>query len=180
MTDIDKKSDKDNIDFDINDVIPSHNLRDEWLLLDGQKKSPLEWMIAGFAVAFGIWHILTNLFINEPGLWQNAIHFAGFAFLASTIYSAFGHSTKKPWAIKLDILYGLLVAAAALWVATSESRIYADTLAVTGQAWQFNFFDWTAGGILLFACIDLSRRVAGWVIPILIIISLSYILFLGR
>ncbi|MGK0271731.1 MAG: TRAP transporter 4TM/12TM fusion protein [Cocleimonas sp.] len=184
MTDMDKKSDnKVNIeatDFDINDVIPSHNLRDEWLLLDGQKKSPLEWMIAVFAVAFGIWHILTNLFLNEPGMWQNAIHFAGFAFLASTIYSAFGHNTKKPWAIKLDILYGLIVAAAALWVATSESRIYADTLAITGQAWQFNIFDWLAGGILLFACIDLSRRVAGWVIPILIIISLSYILFLGE
>ncbi len=184
MTDMDKNSDnKVNIeatDFDINDVIPSHNLRDEWLLLDGQKKSPLEWMIAAFAVAFGIWHILTNLFLNEPGMWQNAIHFAGFAFLASTIYSAFGHNTKKPWAIRLDILYGLIVAAAALWVATSESRIYADTLAITGQAWQFNIFDWLAGGILLFACIDLSRRVAGWVIPILIIISLSYILFLGE
>ena len=185
MTNIDKKIDSDKANIDvvnaaIDDVIPSHNLRDEWLLLDGQKKSLLEWMIAAFAVAFGIWHILTNLFINEPGLWQNAIHFAGFAFLASTIYSAFGHNTKKPWAIKLDVLYGLLVAVAALWVATSESRIYADTLAVTGQAWQFNIFDWLAGGLLLFASIDLSRRVAGWVIPILIVISLSYILFLGE
>ena len=185
MTNIDKNANKENIakvaDIgNIDDIIPSHNLRDEWLLLEGQKKSPLEWMIAAFAVAFGVWHILTNLFLNEPGMWQNAIHFAGFAFLASTIYSAFGHNTKKPWAIKLDILYGLIVAAAALWVATSESRIYADTLAVTGQAWQFNFFDWLAGGILLFASIDLSRRVAGWVIPILIIISLAYILFLGE
>lgn len=176
---IDKASDKVTMNS-IDDVIPSHNLRDEWLLLEGQKKSPLEWMIATFAIAFGIWHILTNLFLQEPGMWQNAIHFAGFAFLASTIYSAFGHNTKKSWAIKLDILYGVMVASAALWVATSESRIYEDTLAVTGQAWQFNFFDWLAGGILLFACIDLSRRVAGWVIPILIIISLSYILFLGE
>jgi len=162
------------------DIIPSHNLRDEWLLLEGQTKNPLEWIIAAFAVTFGIWHILTNLYLNEPGLWQNAIHFSGFAFLASTIYSAFGHSTKEPWAIKLDILYGLIVAGAAIWVASSESRIYEDTLAVTGQSWQFNFLDWTAGGILLFATIDLSRRVAGWVIPILIVISLSYILFLGE
>lgn len=162
------------------DVIPSHNIRDSWLLLEGQSKTPLEWMIAAFAIAFGIWHILTNLYLNEPGMWQNAIHFAGFAFLAATIFSAFGHNTNKPWAIKLDIAYGLLVAAAALWVASSESRIYSDTLSVTGQAWQFSFIDWAAGGILLFAAIDLSRRVSGWVIPILIILSLSYILFLGE
>ncbi|MEM8541679.1 MAG: TRAP transporter fused permease subunit, partial [Pseudomonadota bacterium] len=35
------------------------------------------------------------------------------------------------------------------------------------------------GGLLIFAALDLSRRVSGWVIPILIITSLSYILFLG-
>ena len=101
------------------DILVSHNLRDEWLMLEdlkaGQTKTPLEWFIAAFAVTFGIWHILTNLFLNEPGLWQNAIHFAGFAFLASTIYSAFGRKKNKPWAIKLDILYGVLVAASALW-----------------------------------------------------------------
>ena len=162
------------------DILASHNIRDEWLILEGQKKSPLQWVIAAFAVVFGIWHILTNLYLQEPGLWQNAIHFAGFAFLASTIYSAFGHSTKKPWAIKLDIIYGLLVAAAALWVASSESRIYETTLAVTGQAWQFTIVDWAAGGLLLFAALDLSRRVSGWVIPILIILSLAYITFLGE
>jgi len=93
----DSKKDKqkaEQIDEQISDedILVSHNLRDEWLMLEdvkaGQTKTPLEWFIAAFAVAFGIWHILTNLFLNEPGLWQNAIHFAGFAFLASTIYSA--------------------------------------------------------------------------------------------
>ncbi len=166
--------------IDNTDIIPDHNIRDHWLLLEGQSKSPLQWGIAIFAIIFGIWHIATNLYLNEPGLWQNAIHFAGFAFLASTIYSAFGHNAYKPWAIKLDILYGLIVAAAAFWVAASESRIYDDTLAITGQAWQFNNIDWLAGAILLFAAIDLSRRVSGWVIPILVILSLSYILFLGQ
>ncbi len=163
-----------------NDILASHNIRDEWLMLEGLKKSPLQWAIAAFAVVFGIWHILTNLYLQEPGLWQNAIHFGGFAFLASTIYSAFGYSTDKPWAIKLDILYGLIVAAAALWVAGSESRIYETTLAVTGQSWQFTPVDWAAGFILLFAALDLSRRVSGWVIPILILLSLSYITVLGE
>ncbi|MGB1310125.1 MAG: TRAP transporter permease, partial [Leucothrix sp.] len=162
------------------DLLASHNMRDEWLVLEGKSKTPLQWVIAVFAIAFGSWHILTNLYLNEPGLWQNAIHFAGFAFLASTVYSAFGRHTDKPWAIKLDMIYGLLVAATALWVASSESRIYETTLAVTGQAWQFTMIDWAAGGLLLFAALDLSRRVSGWVIPILIVISLAYITFMGE
>ena len=164
-----------------NDItIQSAHIRDDYLLLDGQRKSPIQWFIAIFAAVFGIWHLLTNLILNEPGLWQNAIHFAGFAMLASVIYSAFPKHYQKPWAIYIDLLYGLLIAASALWVAASENRIYEDTLAVTGQAWQFNTLDWLAGGILLWAALDLSKRVAGWVIPILITISLSYIFFLGE
>jgi TRAP-type uncharacterized transport system fused permease subunit len=80
---------------------------------------------------------------------------------------------------RVDVTYGLLIAAAALWVAYAENGVYERTLAVTGQSWQFTWVDWAAGGLLIFAALDLSRRVSGWVIPILIIISLSYILFLG-
>jgi len=79
----------------------------------------------------------------------------------------------------IDLLYGLAVAASALWVAWAESGLYERSLAVTGQGWQFTIIDWVAGLLLIFACIDLSKRVSGWVIPILIILSLSYILFLG-
>tara|TARA_R110002096_G_scaffold103102_3_gene227345 strand:+ start:1284 stop:3497 length:2214 start_codon:yes stop_codon:yes gene_type:complete len=132
-----------------------------------------------FALVFAIWHILTNVYLTEPGLWQNAIHFAGFAFLASITLSPWGKRSGQTWAWIVDIVYGLLVAAAALWVAYAESGLYERSLAVTGQGWQFTPVDWAAGLLLIFACIDLSRRVAGWVIPILIVLSLSYILFLG-
>lgn len=132
-----------------------------------------------FAVVFAIWHVLTNLVLTEPGLWQNAIHFAGFAFLASVTLSPWGKNSGKRWAWIVDVVYGLLVASAALWVAWAESGLYERSLAVTGQGWQFTWVDWAAGLLLVFACIDLSRRVSGWVIPILIALSLSYILFLG-
>lgn len=132
-----------------------------------------------FAVGFAIWHVLTNVYLTETGLWQNAIHFAGFAFLASVTISPWGKRSDQTWAWVVDIVYGLLVAGAALWVASAESGLYERSLAVTGLGWQFTFIDWAAGLLLIFACIDLSRRVAGWVIPILIVLSLSYILFLG-
>jgi len=132
-----------------------------------------------FALCFAIWHVLTNVYLTEPGLWQNAIHFAGFAFLASVMLSPWGKQAHKTWAWVIDITYGLLVASAALWVAWAETGLYERSLAVTGLGWQFTAIDWAAGLLLIFACIDLSRRVSGWVIPILIILSLSYILFLG-
>ena len=128
---------------------------------------------------FGLWHVVTNVHFIEPGRWQNAIHFAGFAFLASTIFSPFGSRANASFAWAFDLAYGLLIAAAALWVAGAENAVYERSLAVTGLAWQLTFLDWAAGFILIFACIDLSRRVSGWVIPILVVLSLSYILFLG-
>jgi len=140
----------------------------------------LEWAIAAFAIAFGLWHIATSLFINEQTIWQNAIHFGGFALLASVVHTGFQRSVRSQTSLLLDLIYGALILLAALWVAGSVDRIYEDTLAITGQSWQFNAIDWMAGLFLLFAAIDLSRRVSGWVIPILILLSLAYILFLGE
>ncbi|NVK02962.1 MAG: TRAP transporter fused permease subunit [Oceanospirillaceae bacterium] len=159
----------------------AHKENREYLLsLDGSKRTRLEWAIAIFAILFGLWHIATNLFINEQTIWQNAIHFGGFALLASVVHTSFQRSVYSQRALLFDLIYGLLIIAAALWVASSVDRIYEETLAITGQSWQFNTPDWIAGLFLLFAAIDLSRRVSGWVIPILILLSLAYILFLGE
>ena len=137
------------------------------------------WLLTCLAVAFGIWHILTNVYFIEPGRWQNAIHFAGFAFFASILYSPFAKWPKTRTTFFISLFYGILIAASALWVAGAENAVYERTLAVTGQGWQLNVVDWLAGFILIIAGIDLSRRVSGWVIPILVILALCYILFLG-
>ncbi|WP_394688744.1 TRAP transporter permease [Hoeflea sp.] len=150
-----------------------------WLSEMPARSSPLRLAVVGFAICFALWHIATNIWLNEPGKWQNAIHFAGFAFLAAVTMSPFGRNSSKAWAIALDFLYGAAIAAAALWVAYAENGVYERTLAVTGQAWQFTWVDWLAGCLLIFAALDLSRRVSGLVIPILVITSLAYILFLG-
>ena len=153
--------------------------REHWLSFD---ESPagftgLRWVLICFAVLFAAWHVATNLLINEPPIWQNAIHFGGFAFLASIIFPVkfFGRSF-----LALDVMYGLVVALSACWVVAAEPRIYEDTLSITGQSWQFNVVDWFAGVILIFAAFDFSRRVSGWVIPVLIVVAISYILFLGE
>lgn len=129
---------------------------------------------------FGLWHVITNVYWNEPGRWQNAIHYGGFAFLSALLYSSFGRLSEKRWALATDIIFGTAIAASSLWIAASENRIYEETLSKTGQVWQFGFLDWAAGIIVIVAAIELTRRMTGWIIPILIILCLSYILFLGE
>ena len=161
-------------------AVNSRVTREYLLDLDGSERTPVEWSVAVFAVLFGLWHIATSLFINEQTIWQNAIHFGGFALLASVVHTGFQRQSRSQSALIADLVYGLLIVAACIWVASSVDRIYEETLSVTGQSWQFNLGDWIAGLFLLFAAIDLSRRVSGWVIPILILLSLAYILFLGE
>jgi len=130
--------------------------------------------------AFGLWHVGTNLFWNEPGLWQNAVHYGGFGFLGFVTSATFKRHAEKPWSIGLDILLGLAVAASAAWIAGAETGLYTRTLAETGLPWQFRTLDWAAGIIMIVAAIELTRRMTGWIIPALVIVSLSYILFLGE
>jgi len=153
--------------------------REHWLSFDESSSdfTGLRWLLICLAVFFAVWHVVTNLLINEPPIWQNAIHFGGFAFLTSIIFPSkiFGRSF-----LVVDVIYGVVVALSACWVVAAEARIYEDTLAITGQSWQFNVVDWVAGLVLIFAAFDFSRRVSGWVIPVLIVLAISYILFLGE
>ena len=131
-------------------------------------------------IGFGVWHVATNLVLNEPGLWQNAIHFAGFAFLAFVTNPTWRRGPGHRWSLGLDVVFGLAAAASALWIASAETGLYDRTLAETGLAWQFTVVDWVAGIIVIAAAIDLTRRLTGWIIPALVVLSLVYILFLGE
>ena len=131
-------------------------------------------------VAFGLWHLLTNIWLNERGLWQNAIHFAGFALIAAVTTRGFGRGEQPPWAFALNLLFGLAIAASALWIAHAQNGLYERTLAKTGLSWQFGPVDWLAGAIVVLGVVELTRRLTGWIIPGLIAFSLAYILFLGE
>ena len=43
----------------------------------------LGWLLIVAICAFASWHVLTNVWLIEPGRWQNCIHFGGFALLAA-------------------------------------------------------------------------------------------------
>ena len=130
--------------------------------------------------SFGLWHLATNMLINEPGLWQNAIHFAGFAFLAAITTRSYGTGRQPSWSVWANGFFGIAIAASSLWIAGAEDGIYQRTLAQTGLPWQFGTLDWLAGFIVIAGVVELTRRLTGWIIPVLVLLSLSYILFLGK
>jgi len=149
--------------------------------LDHALSNPWPWLPGVILIgAFGLWHLVTNVGINEPGLWQNAIHFAGFAFLGAITTRSFGSGRQPVWSIWANGLFGVAIAVSALWIAAAEDGLYQRTLAETGLPWQFGPLDWLAGFIVVFGVVELTRRLTGWIIPILVITSLSYILFLGK
>ncbi len=152
-------------------------LKEKLFSLEAARQQPIPLAITlGFIVVFAMWHIATNLWITESTLWQNCIHFAGFGLLGAMVTSG-KQQGPRLW---LNLAFGIAIATSALWIAQAESSIYARTLAKTGQMWQFTTLDWLAGSIVIIGAIELTRRLTGWIIPTLIILSLAYILFLGE
>lgn len=129
-----------------------------------------------FICAFALWHIATNVYITESTRWQNCLHFSGFAFLAAITTGPEKRSAYW-W---FNLMFAVAIALAALWVAVAENGVYTRTLAKTGQAWQFTTIDWVAGFLVIGGVMELTRRLTGMIIPVLITIALSYIIFLGE
>ncbi len=122
-------------------------------------------------VAISLMHIWFNVVTVLPTLWQNALHFAGFALIAALVYP-FKRDGSPLWRAS-DILLGLLAAGSAVYMIAMEDAIYARgvSLSVT---------EWVVGILLILCALEFTRRVAGWFIPVLIIIALSYVGWWGK
>ncbi len=108
-----------------------------------------------------------------PTLWQNALHFAGFALLCCLAYPLNGDKDRKSKVILgLDIFLGVLAASAAVYMISMEDAIY-------DRGVRLVLGEWIAGGVLIFAALEFTRRTTGWIIPILIILALSYVTWWG-
>lgn len=156
------------------------NIRDQLFDTDATHRTPAQIVFTALIIAFGAWHVATNLFLLEPGIWQNAIHFGGFALLAAIMEPAIRRYKNSRLLFAIDVTYGLTILAATMWLAWGEDGIYARTMAQIGGGWSLTPLDWICGFIVIFGAIDLTRRLTGWIIPILVILSVSYILFLGE
>ncbi|WP_456391362.1 TRAP transporter permease, partial [Profundibacter sp.] len=129
--------------------------------------------LTAFLALFALGHLYLALFPVISEFQRNAIHFAGFAFLAAFFYPLFENRSKSQALLYLDLLFGALIAVSAVYLSLAENAIYA-------RGVKLSLLDWIATGICILGAIDLTRRLTGWVIPALIIIALTYVGFWGQ
>ncbi len=127
---------------------------------------------AVFVLGIGIslLHIYFNIFAIIPGLWQNALHYSGFALMCGLLIPMAGarDGERGRAALALDVALGLLAAVAALYMVLMEDAIYARGVRLERGEWLF-------GTVLILTAIEFTRRTTGWIIPILIVVALTYV-----
>lgn len=129
-----------------------------------RQKPLLSWL----AVLTALFHIYANMIGTLPTLWQNGLHFGLFALLAFlTVPFREGAGWRK-----VDIAAGVLILVATLSALLGEDAIYQRGVRFTG-------LDWVVSLTLIAAALELTRRLTGKVIPVLIILALTYVGFWG-
>lgn len=134
------------------------------------KAGLLKWL----AVLFALFHVYNNWFTAVSELWFAAIHFGGFAALcALTFHKPEQLARRHVLREMLDILLAILSLAVAAYLILFEDALYA-------REAEFILTDYLFAGAAVLLAIEFTRRTSGWFMPVLIAVSLSYILFLGR
>ncbi|MEM9971478.1 MAG: TRAP transporter fused permease subunit, partial [Pseudomonadota bacterium] len=131
-----------------------------------------EWALHALCLVIAVGHIYVAFDPIISELQRNAYHFAGFAFLAAVYHPILAGRTRSRGLLIFDVIFGALVAAAAIYLPSAESPIY-------DRGVNLILADWIAIIVCVVGGIELTRRMTGWVIPILIILALTYVGFWG-
>lgn len=128
------------------------------------------WLGAAIAVL----HLVMNFTILLSVQWQSALHFVGLGTLAMLLYPPLRGEAlaRSRIALAIDIALAAIFVTATVWVVAAEDAIYARGVNMTG-------FEQLLAVLTIVAAIELTRRTTGWVIPILIIIALTYVVDWG-
>ncbi len=123
-------------------------------------------------VLISIAHLYFNTLATLPELWTSALHFAGFGFLCALTYSGNGSAWRRlMWVGNATLAMLTLVCVGYLLLA--EQAFYA-------RGSSFILSDWIFASITVLIAIEFARRTSGLVIPILVLLSLSYVIWWGR
>lgn len=126
------------------------------------------------SVAISLLHIYFNIIKVLPSLWQNALHYAGFALLLPFVYPLGGHRHReKKSFLALGILLGIAATTAAIYLISMEDAIYSRGVRLAPM-------EWVAGTILILSALEFTRRTTGMIIPILIVLALTYVGWWGE
>lgn len=125
------------------------------------------------AFLFALFHIYCNVFASISELWLSAIHFGGFCAICAFMANESENVARYSLSYWINITLAVTAVFTSTYLILFENALYARE---TEYILSDYFFSLVAIGL----AIEFTRRTTGWFMPILILISLSYILFLGR
>ena len=130
-------------------------------------------VVKALAVAFAVFHVYNNWFTAVSEIRFAAIHFAGFGALCALRFHSPAKSGPLSFRDTPGILFAVLSVLVAVYLFAFEDALYA-------RESEFAPLDYVFSGMAVLLAVEFTRRTSGWFMPVLILLSLAYILFLGR
>ena len=125
------------------------------------------------AFAFAVFHIYCNVFASISELWLSAIHFGGFCAIFALMANEAEGIDRNSFQFWINVGLALIAISTSSYLILFENALYA-------RETEFIISDYIFALLAVGLAIEFTRRTTGWFMPVLILISLSYILFLGR
>ena len=125
------------------------------------------------AFAFAVFHIYCNVFASISELWLSAIHFGGFCAIFALMANETEDIDRNSFQFWINVALALIAISTSSYLILFENALYA-------RETEFIISDYIFALLAVGLAIEFTRRTTGWFMPVLILISLSYILFLGR
>ena len=132
-------------------------------------------LVSAIALCTALVHIYFNTFSTLPEIWMSALHFGLFGLLCALLFPF--RRSRNPTLNFLskvaDALIGILALGGGLYLIGFETALY-------DRGLRFIWSDWFFAVTSVLLAIEFARRTTGWTIPVLIILSLSYVVWWGR
>ena len=139
-----------------------------------RKQAWVRGVVYWLGAAIAVLHLVMNFTTIFSTQWQSTLHFVGLGVLAILLYPPLRSDllARSSRVLLLDIMLGIVFVVATLWVVWAEDAIYARGVNMTG-------WEQLLALITIIAAIELTRRTTGVVIPILIVLALTYVVAWG-
>ncbi|MEJ2406734.1 MAG: TRAP transporter fused permease subunit [Candidatus Thiodiazotropha sp.] len=131
-------------------------------------------LVYWLGAAVALLHLVMNFTTIFSTQWQSTLHFIGLGALAILLYPPLRRAKLADSRIMLafDVLLGSCFIIATVWVVGAEDAIYARGVNMT-------LWEQFLALVTIIAAIELTRRTTGLVIPILIVLALTYVVGWG-
>src|SRR5690554_7270221 len=122
------------------------------------------------AIATALIHLYFNTVWTLSELWSSALHFGLFGLICTLTTPMFKARTVggKRLALGGDILLWLTALVCAFYLIFFEDDLYQ-------RGFNFSTGDWVFSVVSVALILELARRTVGWFIPVLCIVTLTYV-----